>query len=86
MIGIGRKKEKLVHINQFAIKGEKGTGFEERGNKGPFECGNCGYFKNGDECHQKDMMAKSTRPRHPNGSVVVGPKDCCEYVERIGKE
>lgn len=85
MIGIGRKKEKLVHINQFAIKGEKGTGFEERGNKGPFECGNCEYFKN-NSCGQKDMMEKSTRPRTKDGRVVVGPKDCCEYVERIGKE
>lgn len=84
MIGVGRKKEPLVHINQFAIKGEKGTGFEEREEKGPFECRNCEYFKN-NSCGQEDMMKKSKRPRTPNGRVKVGPLDCCEYIDRTGK-
>lgn len=78
------KRSPLVHINQFAIKGEPGTGLEN-GGKGEFSCRNCEYFKNGDECHQKDMMAKSKRPKHPNGSVEVSPKWCCEYVDRVGK-
>lgn len=84
MIAVGRKKEPLVHINQFAIKGEKGTGFEERGNKGPFECGNCEYFKN-NSCGQKDMLEKSKRPRTKDGRVKVDADDCCEYIERTGK-
>lgn len=85
MLGVGRTKEKLVHINAFAIKGEKGTGFEKRGKKGPFECGNCEYFKN-NSCGQKDMLEKSKEPRTKDGRVVVDPKDCCEYIERVGKE
>jgi hypothetical protein len=76
----------LVQINQSAIKGEPGTGFEKRAGKGPFECGNCGYFKNGDACTQKDMKAKSKQPRHKNGDVIVAADDCCEFIERIGKE
>lgn len=82
--GIG-KKSSLVHINQFAIKGEQGTGFEERGSKGPFECGNCEYFKNS-SCGQKDMLAKSKRPRTSGGRVAVSKDDCCEYIERVGKK
>ena len=81
----GLGKNKLVHINQFAIKGEAGTGFEERGNKGPFECGNCEYFKDG-SCGQKDMMAKSKHPKTANGRIKVDADDCCEYIERVGKE
>jgi hypothetical protein len=81
----GLGKNKLVHINQFAIKGEPGTGFEERGDKGPFECGNCEYFKN-NSCGQKDMMSKSTRKKLPNGRIKVATYDCCEYIERVGKE
>lgn len=73
-------------INIEAIKGEPGTGFEKRGGKGPFECGNCEYFKSGNSCHQKDMMKLSKQPRHKDGSVVVDAPDCCEYVERVGEE
>lgn len=72
-----------MDIDQAAVKGEPGTGFEERGDKGPFECGNCGYFREG-LCHQKIMMARSTRPKNAQGLVQVGSADCCEYVERIG--
>ena len=82
-IGLGKNKEPLVHINAFAIKGEKGTGFEKRGKKGPFECGNCEYFKD-DSCGQKDMMSKSKEPKLPNGRIKVAAEDCCEYVERVG--
>lgn len=73
-------------INIEAIKGEKGTGFEVRGSKGPFECGNCEYFRAGENsCGQKDMMEYSKQPKLPNGRIVVGAEDCCEYIERIGK-
>jgi hypothetical protein len=82
-LGLGKKKPELVHINQFAIKGEPGTGFEKRGKKGPFECGNCEYFKDG-SCGQKDMMAKSKEPKLPNGRIKVAAEDCCEYIEREG--
>lgn len=82
-LGLGKKKPELVHINQFAIKGEPGTGFEKRGKKGPFECGNCEYYKEG-SCGQKDMMAKSKEPKLPNGRIKVAATDCCEYIERNG--
>lgn len=70
-------------IDVDAIRGEPGTGFEVRGGKGPFECGNCEYFKNGNACSQKDMKEKSKQPRHKNGDVVVAKEDCCEFVDRI---
>ncbi len=65
-----------------AIQGEKDTGFEARGADGPFECGNCVYFDAKGACGQKDMMEKSKRPRHPDGTVVVAYADCCEYIKR----
>lgn len=68
-----------------AIKGEAGTGFEKRGDKGPFECGNCEYF-DGKSCGQKDMMKQSKQPRLANGRVKVDAEDCCEYVERVGEK
>lgn len=72
-------------INSKAVKGEEGTGFEERGELGLFECGNCEYFNGSDVCNQEDMMKVSKRARHEDGTVVVGPLDCCEYVDRTGK-
>jgi hypothetical protein len=76
-------------INVKALKGEEGTGFEKRGNKGPFRCDNCEYFSmiNGEPgaCNQKDMMQRSKEPKWPDGKVVVSGPDCCEYVERVGK-
>ncbi len=78
-----KKKEE---INQSSIKGEPGTGYEGP-DGGEFECKNCTHF---DEetvsCGQKDMMAKSKRPRIENGRVVVHPEGCCEYVDRKGEE
>lgn len=74
----------MYGVVQSAIRGEKGTGFSKRGSKGPFECGNCGYFENG-LCHQKDMMRMSKQPKR-NGYPEVGKNDCCEYVERKGHE
>lgn len=71
-------------INSAAVSGEVGTGFEERGDKGPFECGNCEYFNGTNACNQEDMMQKSKQPRHENKTVVVGLMDCCEYVDRVG--
>ncbi len=68
------------------IKGEPITGFEKRGNRGPFECGNCTYFENGDACTQETMKEKSKQPRHPNGDVVVDADDCCEFIERKGRK
>jgi len=72
-------------INVKALKGEEGTGFEKRGNKGSFECRNCEYFVNGNACNQEDMKRVSKQPRWPDGTVVVDGPDCCEYIERIGK-
>jgi len=87
VIGIGRKTGGPVHINQFAIKGEKGTGYESPDGRGPFECANCEYFRSSNNsCGQKDMVAKSKRPHTPDGRVQVEAKGCCEYIERTGKE
>ena len=74
-------------MDQSAIKGESGTGFEKRGNKGPFECGSCEYFDsvNG-ACEQPDMMRISKQPRLSDGRPSVDAADCCEYIERIGND
>ena len=71
-------------INEAAIKGEPGTGFEKLGTKGPFKCGNCKYFHNS-SCGQEDMIKLSKEPRTKDGRVVVAAGDCCEYIERTGK-
>ena len=77
-----------LQIDTNAIRGEAGTGFEEAGDLGEFECGNCKYFRveRGNGCFQKDMKEKSKRLRHPNGDVYAGPEDCCEYVWRVGRK
>lgn len=79
----------LVQINESAIHGDPGTGFETRFvngvDKGDFSCGNCHYFVDGNACMQEDMKRMSKRPKHPNGNVVVDALDCCEYVSRVGK-
>ena len=72
-------------INVKALKGEEGTGFEKRANKGPFECGNCTYFVKGNACNQTDMVKLSKQPKWPDGTIVVDAADCCEYIERKGK-
>jgi hypothetical protein len=46
-----------MDINQSAVLGEPGTGYENPDGKGPFECGNCNYFKN-DYCSQPIMMKR----------------------------
>lgn len=74
-------KHGLVQINSKSVKGEPGTGFEEGGDKGPFECGNCSYF-GGDHCGQKDMMKLSKQPRNKDGYPIVDAADCCDYVSR----
>ena len=65
------------------IHGETHTGFEKVGDKGPFRCGNCEYFKD-DECRQSDMVKYSKQPRK-NGNVIVDAADCCEHINRKGK-
>jgi hypothetical protein len=73
-------------VKQSAIGGEEGTGYEGP-EGGPFACDNCSFFDEDTvSCGQKDMMAKSKRPKIPNGRVVVHPDGCCEYVDRISKE
>jgi hypothetical protein len=85
-MSLGLGKNKLVHINQFAIKGQKGTGYEDPGTKGEFSCRNCEYFRaSNSSCGQRDMKEKSTNPKTSDGRVKVDPLGCCEYVEREGK-
>ncbi len=76
-------------IEGAALNGDPGTGFEPRVingvDMGPFECGNCRFFNGTNACNQETMMAVSTRPRHPDGTVEVFAPDCCEYVARTGK-
>lgn len=73
-----------MDIDQSAIKGEQFTGYEGP-QKGPFACSNCEYFRD-NSCGQKIMMAKSQRPKLPNGRVKVDPLGCCEYIDRLSKK
>lgn len=73
----------MQSINQHAVRGEQGTGFEKRGNLGPFQCSNCRYFSDG-LCRQEDMLRESRQPRR-DGQVEVDKEDCCEFIERVGK-
>ena len=81
--------DSLVHSSK--IHGEPKTGFEKRGKKGPFECGNCQFFradgpgKDSGSCGQEDMMKDSEYPKRKDGRVIVDDVDCCEFVDRIGK-
>ena len=69
-------------LNEAAIKGEKGTGYEGPAG-GAFRCSNCEYFNvSTDGCSQEDMKKESKRPRLPSGDVLVEPGGCCEYVDR----
>ena len=71
-----------MQINEKAIKGEEGTGYEGP-EGGAFRCSNCEYFNSStDGCHQKDMKEKSKRQRLPSGDVLVQPGGCCEYIDR----
>lgn len=86
------KEEKKTEADEYpplpeGIKGEPFTGYEGPDGKGEFECENCEYFDyNSISCGQKTMMAKSTRPRLPNGRVITHPEGCCEFVNRVGKK
>ena len=72
-------------INESAIRGEANTGYEGPQGKGEFSCRNCEYFRSSNNsCGQKDMLAKSQRPRTDDGRISVDPKGCCEYVDRVG--
>jgi len=73
------------YIDASKVHGEKFTGFELADDKGPFECGNCEYYRGG-WCVQETMMAKSEQPKNAQGLVKVEPHACCEYVERLGKK
>lgn len=75
----------MPRLNPAAIQGEPGTGFEKRGGKGPFECGNCEYF-DGSSCGQDDMVKKSKQPKNQAGRRIVEAGDCCGYVDRKGGE
>jgi len=69
-------------INEKAIKGEAGTGYEGPVG-GAFRCGNCEYFNaSTDGCHQDDMKENSKRPHLPSGDVEVEAGGCCEYIDR----
>jgi len=84
--GKPKEKAKDPEVKQSSVLGEEGTGYEGP-EGGPFECENCTFFDADTvSCGQKDMMAKSKRPKIPNGRVVVHPEGCCEWVDTIGEE
>lgn len=73
-------------IDSSKVHGEPGTGYEGP-QKGPFECGNCEYFRKADSsCGQETMMKVSKLARTKDGRVKVDEHGCCEYVERVGKK
>jgi hypothetical protein len=78
-------------VNERHIEGEPNTGFEREEGKGPFDCGNCQYFHpllgGMGGCSQTEMMIYSREPRLPESHrVLVHERDCCEYVERVGRK
>jgi len=74
--------QKPEAITQSSVFGEDGTGYEGP-DGGDFACWNCEYFDQDTvSCGQKEMMAKSKRPKIESGRVVVHPEGCCEYVSR----
>lgn len=84
-----KKEEKAEEYPEMpkGVKGEPFTGFEMPQGNGEFECENCEYYDEDTvSCGQSTMMAKSTRPKLPNGRVIVHPEACCEFVNRIGKK
>lgn len=74
-----------MEIEQSAVKGESGTGYEPPAGKGAFQCSNCEYFRD-NSCGQKIMMDKSQQPKLPNGRVRVAAAGCCEYISRAGSK
>lgn len=77
----------LIQIDPFSVRGEDGTGFEKAADLGEFECANCHFFdKVAGACNQETMKRLSKQPRLADGRVQVGPEDCCEYVDRMGKQ
>lgn len=73
----------MIAIDATKVKGEPGTGYEPGAGKGPFECGNCRFFRQG-SCGQPTMMKVSRQPRGEDGRVEVDEHGCCEYVNRKG--
>ena len=79
-------------IDSSRVKGEPGTGYEPPAGKGPFECGNCEYFRAADSsCGQATMMKVSKLVRIDGsygggGRVKVDEHGCCEYVDRKASE
>ena len=78
-------------INAKNVKGEPGTGYEDRVvkgvDKGDFHCDNCEYFrKEESSCGQEDMVKKSKKRMLASGRREVDPKGCCEYIGRVGKK
>jgi hypothetical protein len=71
-------------VDQSAIKGEKGTGYEARGKLGPFRCSNCKYYSD-TICNQSTMVKISKMPKTSGEGVIVDPKGCCIYIERVGR-
>lgn len=76
-----------LQIDSSKVHGEPGTGYEPPAGKGPFECGNCEYFRPGESsCGQETMRKVSKQPRLGDGRVKVDAHGCCEYVERKGSQ
>ena len=73
-------------INAAHIGGEPGTGYEDPGDKGDFECENCFFYANDGGCGQAEMKLYSKRPRMKDGRVKVDPEGCCSYVKRVGRK
>lgn len=63
--------------------GEADTEFEKSKGLGPFECDNCIHMRHA-SCYHPTMMKKSKQPKNSDGSIKVGPHDCCKFVRRIG--
>lgn len=83
------QKDAILQINSANVKGEPGTGFEKRIQEGKdkkdFACWNCEYF-DANRCGQEDMKRLSQQPKADDGRVIVDSDDCCDYIERVGRD
>lgn len=68
-------------MSKYSPVGEPETDFEEGGDKGPFNCGNCVHMEDG-LCKHPIMAAISKQPRGKGNFPIVDEQDCCKFVRR----
>jgi len=79
---IAALKRLLREVGPLWPNSTKLSGF---GNKGPYHCANCEYFKGGDTgvCHQAVVIADPEVKKNDKGLPIIDDPQhqCCEFVE-----